>query len=345
MDIHFLLSLALTPFLRPLNFGDPFSLWSLAGAVLTATVFFLLRRRHRTANGARAIRARHRALGAFLIPRRILNHASMKLDLKFYLVTSALFGLLFALWPITAAGWSAMTVHGLARLLAPASHALGGWPAMALATLAYAVVFDLSYYCVHRLLHDVPALWEFHKVHHSAEVMTPMTEWRQHPVETLAFPISAGFFTGVLQGLMVWGFGPDAKPVAIGGVNLVMLFYVGSILHLRHTHVWMPFRGVWGRIFQSPAHHQIHHSMRPEHFGKNLGFALSIFDWAFGTLSIPPGRAPGLKFGLTPAEDHGKTLVAAMVEPVGKAWGHVVARPRSAPPLEPPNPAKRSSPG
>ncbi|CAN5417321.1 sterol desaturase family protein [soil metagenome] len=335
MDIDFLLSLVAAPFLRPLNFGDPFSLWSLAGAVLTAAVFFVLRRRRRRTTGPRAVRIRARALRAFLVPRRIWNHASARLDLKFYLVTSALFGLLFALWPITAAGWSAMTMRGLAAILGPASHASGAWPATVLATLAYAVVFDLSYYCVHRLLHDVPALWEFHKVHHSAEVMTPMTEWRQHPLEALVFPISAGLFTGVLQGAMVWGFGPGARPLAVGGVNVVMLFYIGSILHLRHSHVWMPFRGVWGRLFQSPAHHQIHHSMRPEHFGKNLGFALSLFDWAFGTLSIPPKRAPGLTFGLTPAEDHGKTLVASVVEPVGKAWRHVAGRPK--PPLIPAN--------
>jgi len=33
----------------------------------------------------------------------------------------------------------------------------------------------------------VPFLWEFHKVHHSANVLTPITAFRVHPVDTWLF--------------------------------------------------------------------------------------------------------------------------------------------------------------
>ncbi|MBI1686983.1 sterol desaturase family protein [Caulobacter hibisci] len=335
MDPNFLIELATAPLLRPLTFNDPFSLWSLLGAALTAAVFFRLGRRKRPVSGKAAARRRDRALLAYLAPKRMLRHASTRLDLKFYLVTSILFAAFFALWPLTSMAWKALTVRELTSLFGPGHAAAvggaAGWGLALLATALYALVFDFSYYLVHRLLHEVPALWEFHKVHHSAEVMTPLTEWRQHPVEGVAFPLGAGFFTGIAQGVMVWAWGPDAQPVGLFGVNLVMLAYIGSVLHLRHSHVWMPFRGWLGHLLQSPAHHQIHHSMRPEHFGKNLGFALSLFDWLLGTLAIPPKRDPGLDFGLTPAEDHGKTLVAALVEPFGKAWDRLLGRPAAAP--------------
>ena len=55
--------------------------------------------------------------------------------------------------------------------------------------------------------------------------------------------------------------------------------------------MWIPFTGLAGRILQSPAHHQIHHSDNPAHWDKNLGFALAVWDWAFGTLYIPERRA------------------------------------------------------
>ena len=44
--------------------------------------------------------------------------------------------------------------------------------------------------------HKIPALWEFHKVHHSAEVMTPLTELRQHPVEIIVVVNLIGLATG-----------------------------------------------------------------------------------------------------------------------------------------------------
>ena len=49
-------------------------------------------------------------------------------------------------------------------------------------------------------------------------------------------------------------------------------------------------RVILGYIFISPAQHQIHHSALPKHFGKNCGFALAIWDWAFGTLYVPKER-------------------------------------------------------
>jgi sterol desaturase/sphingolipid hydroxylase (fatty acid hydroxylase superfamily) len=58
-------------------------------------------------------------------------------------------------------------------------------PALVMFTLGMGVAFDFARYLSHRLHHRIPVLWEFHKVHHSAEVLTVFSNYRNHPVETM----------------------------------------------------------------------------------------------------------------------------------------------------------------
>ena len=62
-----------------------------------------------------------------------------------------------------------------------------------------------------------------------------------------------------------------------------------AYVHLQHSHMWIAFRGMLGRIFVSPAHHQVHHSDNPKHFDKNFGSCLALWDWMFGTLDHGTG--------------------------------------------------------
>ncbi len=50
-----------------------------------------------------------------------------------------------------------------------------------------------------------------------------------------------------------------------------MLIYIYLTAQLQHSEIWIPFTGVWGRLFMSPAHHQLHHSADPAHFNCNMG--------------------------------------------------------------------------
>ncbi|HXL67919.1 MAG TPA: hypothetical protein VN930_04055, partial [Xanthobacteraceae bacterium] len=67
--------------------------------------------------------------------------------------------------------------------------------------------------------------------------------------------------TGSSYGVLVYIFGANAQPFTLLQMNVVMLMYFLTIFHLRHTHVWLPVRGALAYIIQSPAHHQIHHSV------------------------------------------------------------------------------------
>src|SRR6185437_16710883 len=145
--------------------------------------------------------------------------------------------------------------------------------ALLVSTLAELLAYEFAYWGAHYAFHRIPALWEFHKVHHSAEVMTTLTEMRQHPVEIIFFMNAISLATGVIFGVMTYAFGPGVRPFTLLNGNIVTMAFLLTYGHLRHTHMWIAFTGVAGRILQSPAHHQLHHSANPIHFDKNLGFA------------------------------------------------------------------------
>ena len=110
---------------------------------------------------------------------------------------------------------------------------------------------------------------------------------RQHPVEIIAFVNVIAVTTGSVFGAMTYLFGPGVGHFTLFNGNIALVLFLLTWGHLRHSYIWIAFTGFAGRLFQSPAHHQIHHSTDPRHFDKNLGFALAVWDWAFGTLYIP----------------------------------------------------------
>ena len=64
---------------------------------------------------------------------------------------------------------------------------LPGWAIAASFTLFLLVLDDATRYLVHLAMHRLPVLWAFHKVHHTAETLTPLTVYRTHPAEAVVF--------------------------------------------------------------------------------------------------------------------------------------------------------------
>ena len=54
-------------------------------------------------------------------------------------------------------------------------------------SVAMFVADDFTKYLMHRWMHRWPALWSIHKVHHSAETLTPITVYRVHPLEGVLY--------------------------------------------------------------------------------------------------------------------------------------------------------------
>ncbi len=171
--------------------------------------------------------------------------------------------------------------------------ALPEFGARAVITLALFLAYELGYWIHHYLCHRVPLLWEFHKVHHTANVLTPLTVFRVHPVDTWLFVNILAVVIGVTSGIVNYVLGVTAYQYALSSTNVILVVFIHTYIHLQHSHLWIAFRGLAGRVFVSPAHHQVHHSNNPIHFNRNLGSCLAIWRLAVGTVHLPAKDASG----------------------------------------------------
>jgi sterol desaturase/sphingolipid hydroxylase (fatty acid hydroxylase superfamily) len=162
-------------------------------------------------------------------------------------------------------------------------------------TASIFVFSDFTRYWLHRFLHTIPFLWEFHKVHHSAKVLTPITFYRVHPVENLLFGLRYALSVGFITGIFIYFFGAKINIYMILGVNIFV--FITSIFgsNLRHSHVPFSYFSFIEKWFLSPKQHQIHHDKK--HFNKNYGGYIAIWDRVFGTLAFSKD-VKILKFGL-----------------------------------------------
>ncbi len=260
-----------------------------------------------------------RAAKELLLPARLLEHESSKLDAKMFFVGLYYLALQVVLVGGTTVLSVAGTVSALNHLIGPGPAPIGpSWLVTGATMFLVFMAVEFGYWFSHFMMHKIPALWEFHKVHHSAEVLTPLTEWRQHPVELALFPILMSGAACLVQGPMVWYFGESAQVLDPMKANLISMAFWYTILHLRHTELPFYATGLLGKIIQAPAHHQVHHSTNPDHFDKNLGYCLSIWDWLFGTLYVP-SKGEKFSFGLGHQDDALETVVGSILAPIGRA--------------------------
>ena len=293
---------------------SPYGAPALVGGLLFALGWFLWRRRQRR----RALRVK--VFVRMMFPRRILLHPSTWVDLGLWTLNTIVFASGYVLLALGAFFWRDRVLTGLTGAFG--AHGPLGVPsgvALLVSTLAELLAYEFAYWGAHYAFHRIPALWEFHKVHHSAEVMTTLTEMRQHPVEIIFFMNAISLATGIVFGLMTYVFGPGIGHLTLLNGNIVLTLFMVTWGHLRHSHLWIPVQGLAGKLLQSPAHHQIHHSTDPRHFDKNLGFALAVWDWAFGTLHIPARQSEVAAFGVGEEYEDYATVTRSLTRPFAKA--------------------------
>ena len=139
------------------------------------------------------------------------------------------------------------------------------------------LIQDFLKWCIHNLLHRVPFLWQFHKVHHSVKIMDWIGNMRYHWMEIVVYN------SLLFVPLSFLGFEPS-------------LFYSIAILeiiigHFNHSNINFDLRWL-GYIVNNPRMHIWHHADEPEAVNKNFSVMLSLWDWLFGTAYMPSGRTP-----------------------------------------------------
>lgn len=259
----------------------------------------------------------------FMLPRELYAHPSTMVDIKV-----GLFNTLF-----TATGALSVlfvtpfvTVAILTQLGGVTENASTAGSIVAAVVLFLAQ--DFCRYWNHYLHHETRILWPFHAVHHSAEVMTPLTFLRAHPMYSALQALVIGAIVGVVQALILWAVVGSLEAWVVYAGVLAFNAYVFFGAHLRHSHIWVSYGRRLEHIFISPAQHQIHHSSNPKHHDKNYGEIFAIWDWMFGTLYVPDGYE-ALDYGLADSEGNKipqkhPTLRDAIIGPFEEVWEEIL---------------------
>jgi sterol desaturase/sphingolipid hydroxylase (fatty acid hydroxylase superfamily) len=157
------------------------------------------------------------------------------------------------------------------------------------------VLVEFAYYWAHRFNHTVRWMWATHSVHHSTSSFSLPAAVRLGWTNV----ISGGWLVYAL--LIVAGL-PPLVVVTLLAINLRYQF----LLHTELVGKLGPLE--W--IFNTPSHHRVHHSARPEHLDKNFGGVVILFDRLFGTFASERAGAP-MRYGLTePVKSHNPFVIA-----------------------------------
>ena len=159
------------------------------------------------------------------------------------------------------------------------------------------VVLDFSVgYLSHRTMHAWPAMWRFHRVHHSDDFVDVTTTYRTHPVETVW-----RFLFAIVP---VWLLGIPAQAVVIQR----LLQATNGVIEHGNMRLWPPLDRVLSVVWVTPNVHKIHHSRELSETNSNYAKLLTIYDRLLGTYT-PSARAQSVTYGLDDAGPHEQRLV------------------------------------
>jgi sterol desaturase/sphingolipid hydroxylase (fatty acid hydroxylase superfamily) len=175
-----------------------------------------------------------------------------------------------------------------------------GWP-LWLDIVVGIVVLDFSVgYASHRTMHAWPAMWRFHRVHHSDAFVDITTTFRTHPVET-----AWRFLFAIVP---IWLLGIPAQAVVIQR----LLQATNGVIEHGNIRLWPPLDRVLSLVWVTPNVHKIHHSREMSETNSNYANLLTIYDRLLGTYT-PSARAEAVVYGLDNAEGMSKASCPGLV--------------------------------
>ena len=141
--------------------------------------------------------------------------------------------------------------------------------------LFFVVTHDLYIYLFHRLQHANKVLWRTHEAHHSGKEVDWLAGSRSHVLEIIINQ-TIEFAPIVLLG---------ANPLVVP-IKALMDAVYGMFIH---SNINVSF-GKLKYIFNGPEMHQWHHADNVAVFYMNYSTKLSLWDWLFGTIYLPPHK-------------------------------------------------------
>lgn len=231
----------------------------------------------------------------FAVRRAKLFHHGWSVNLGWYFLNLATPILLLGP-PSVLIAWGVHAVLPVA--VTGAAAALPLWARMVLAML----VGELGFYWGHRWSHEIPLLWRFHAVHHSARHLNFLVNTRAHPVD-MVFTRLCGLVLLYATGLAsTVGPHPALVPALVLLIGSMWSFFIHANLRWR--------LGPFEEVISSPAFHHWHHTLE-DHKDHNYSSMLPIMDRVFGTFHLPKDW-PAAYGTDTPMPD---TLTGQLIEP------------------------------
>ncbi|TGK18976.1 sterol desaturase family protein [Leptospira fluminis] len=240
---------------------------------------------------------------------KVWFHKSALVDYKYYFLNTILFPLSFGYFVVSA--FAVASIFNRSLVFAFGSFQLGESPSLVgigMYSVAFWLMNDFGRSFAHWTMHKNSYLWEFHKFHHSAEVLNPLTVYRVHPIEGILVNSCGAIGSGLVTGIATYLYPQGITMTSFLGVN-AGVFVFNLYANLRHSHVSLHFPKWLSHIILSPAQHQIHHSKDRDLQNMNLGVTFAIWDLIWGSLHIPdPKENESTDFGLKNSnpEDYSK---------------------------------------
>jgi len=160
--------------------------------------------------------------------------------------------------------------------------ALFEWQSNAWTWIAAFVLYDFSYYWVHRIGHTMNISWASHVIHHSSEEYNLTTALRQTSV-----PNVIGWVFYIPLAFM--GF-PPIVLVTVGSLNLIYQFWI-------HTQAIDQMPRWYEFLFVTPSNHRVHHAKNKIYVDKNFS-GVFLWDRLFGTYQ-PELKEEKVIFGIS----------------------------------------------
>lgn len=181
------------------------------------------------------------------------------------------------------------------------------WGLLRLATLPSVVhgicaviLLDVWTYWWHRVCHRIPALWRFHKVHHSDAFMDVTTANRFHAGEII--------LSSLLRLPLIPLLGVRFGDLVIYETLLLV------VVQWQHANIGLsePLER-WFRAFVvTPGMHKVHHSRHRPETDSNYASIASVWDRIFGSFRTHPAPST-IRFGLDGLEAPEKQTVAGLL--------------------------------
>lgn len=145
-----------------------------------------------------------------------------------------------------------------------------------LSVILSVIAMDFFIYLQHIMVHAVPALWRFHRVHHADLDYDLTTGARFHTIEII--------LSMLIKFATIIVLGPPVVAVVVFEVIL------NGMAMFNHANVKLAagLDRILRLFIVTPDMHRVHHSTEDNEANSNYGFNLSIWDRLFGTYIDQP---------------------------------------------------------